>query len=647
MRVSITSLFIWLALIPAIGWSQKTSRFEGKIPLVNGDSAKVQYGYYESRGKHVLQGNYTLEASSSQQEDSITFEKIIWSGNFNKNKKEGAWNYQYQLHRVQIKEIEDFKPKTTLVSQYSILNSNYTEDVASGNWTFAKQSYLQGAKTATLEEASFQFTNGVLSDGFEWMEYTPPPTGIKGKFDAKGFLHDLWEFTYMEDSVMMYEVRVYEHGFLLSLLKTERNKGDTLQNILYQDALNTLKELKATDAIGPIKIKPELHPLLFDIGYHQNSDELIAQQKGNMLLRSSIRQLLQLDTTFRDPTRRFYGSARFSYPVTKNDQANLAIIKVRLDSIQTNLESIRDRNFLELNNQYSDSLAWGIHFINQYTARLDSLYSMVAFMQGPTYHTVDPAVYIRHHARFLNHHDSIPYTFNNEDRFHIISYTTDSIASIPALMQRFEEEKVLVKKIVDNINIELKTVLKSYQLQKLDSIILNTQHQVTEEYSQVSNPVVKPVIEKFKNRFLLTEFNKMTREYSISNTFEEKLATGYDILNMLNALKDFPERIEQIYVLRDSIDNLYTEKRLDPYTFTYVDIKVKKRLYEKVADELFLEMINAALEAGKIENVEKMLTDVEHLQERLIELRFQKTVALEKQIKPKSTPEEIRKLIGI
>ena len=78
-----------------------------------------------------------------------------------------------------------------------------------------------------------------------------------------------------------------------------------------------------------------------------------------------------------------------------------------------------------------------------------------------------------------------------------------------------------------------------------------------------------------------------------------------------------------------------------------MDIKVKKRLYEKVANELFSEMMEEAIASVKIDTTEKILTDVEHLQKRLIELRFQKTVELEKQLKPKSTPEEIRKLIGI
>lgn len=637
-------LIFLLGFTPFIGVSQKISRFEGKVPLVNGDSAEVRYGYYESRGQRVLQGNYQFEATSSQQEDSITFEKIIWSGAFNKNKKEGPWNYQYQNHHVKIDEIEEFKPRSTLTSQYSILDARYDEGLATGKWTFSKNAYVQGVKTSTLEEASFAFNKGVLSDVFEWIDYKGTSTKVKGKFDENGFLHEVWEFTYPEDSITVRETRVYEHGFLLTLVKAT-STGDTLNSIVYQDVFNTLKLLPENQE--EVSIHSQLHPLLFDMGYHADAGELTLQKRGNALLQNSVREFLFLDTAFRETTKRVYGSARFQYLVTKKDVSDLSVIRKCLDSIQTDLASIKNKNFFELSNQHSDSLAWKYEFVQRYSSRLKSLLEMADFMETPAYRFTDPGIYLNHYAGFLHATDSIRYNFADEAKLRIIPYAHHSITSVTDLKNRVEEEMLLVRQIVTDINVELKTVLQSYQLQKLDSIILDTKAEVEDWYDHVTDPLVTPYLEIFRRRFLTSDFNRMKREYANSSTFDDKLGAGYDILNFLGSLKEFPVRLEYIYQMRDSIAMAYTESRLDPYTFNYIDIKVKRRLYEKAAEELFLWMMKNMSEALKVEEVEEHLTAVEQLQKRLLKLRTENTVQIEKQIRPKSTPDEIRKIIGV
>lgn len=644
MRGSIVFLIFLLGFTPYLGWSQKISRFEGKVPLVNGDSAEVRYGYYESRGQRLFQGNYQLAATSSQQEDSITFEKIIWSGGFNKNRKEGAWNYQYQNHHVKIDEIEEFKPRSTLTSQYSILDARYSEGLATGKWTFSKNAYVQGTKTATLEEASFGFNKGVLSDVFEWVKYKDTGTKVKGKFDENGFLHEVWEFNYREDSVTVHETRVYEHGFLLTLVKAN-STGDTLTSLVFQDVFNTLKS--SADNQEAVEIHSQLYPLLFDMGYHPESRELTLQKKGNALLQNSVREVLFLDTAFRETTNRIYGSARFRFPVVKKDVADISMIRKYLDSLQTDLSSIKSKNFFELSNQHSDSLAWKYEFVQRYSTRLNSLLEMAAFMSTAAYRFTDPVIYLTHHAAFLRAADTVRYNFADETKQRIIPYTHYSIASVSDFKHRVEEEMELVRKIVSDVNVELKTVLQSYQLQKLDSIILEKKGEVEEWYDHVSDPLVTPFIETFRKRFLASEFNRMKREYANSATFDDKLGWGYDILNFLGALKEFPVRLERIYSMRDSIAQAYTESKLDPYTFNYIETKVKRRLYEKAAEELFLWMMRNMAEALQVEDVETLLTDIEQLQKRLLELRTENTVQLEKQIRPKSTPEEIKKIIGV
>src|SRR5690606_25292057 len=138
-----------------------------------------------------------------------------------------------------------------------------------------------------------------------------------------------------------------------------------------------------------------------------------------------------------------------------------------------------------------------------------------------------------------------------------------------------------------------------------------------------------------------------THDYSTRTSFDEKLEAGYDILNFLAVLQTYPETFTQIYHMRDSIADLYTVSQLDPYTFTYVDVKVKKKLYEKAADELFNHLMTGITRATSLDQIAQQIVAVKRLQSLLVQLRMQNTTKIESQIKSKSTPPEIRQLLGV
>src|SRR5690606_6349167 len=177
------------------------------------------------------------------------------------------------------------------------------------------------------------------------------------------------------------------------------------------------------------------------------------------------------------------------------------------------------------------------------------------------------------------------------------------VATLNDFKRRVLEEMMMVKRMVHYVETELKTVLQSYQLQRLDSIIVNLRDEVETYYSEAEHQDVKALTDIFKRRFLNVEFNRMTHDYSTRTSFDEKLEAGYDILNFLAVLQTYPEAFTQIYHMRDSIADLYTVSQLDPYTFTYVDVKVKKKLYEKAAEELFNHLMAGITRATSLDQV--------------------------------------------
>lgn len=641
------TLLIFLSTLSSGAYAQKISQYQGKVPLVSGDSATVQYEYYESRGNRILQGNYQLSATTSRQQDSLSFEKILWKGAFNKNAKQGDWDYQYQQHKVWVSDVSEFNVKTSLTSEFSSLDALYKEGKPDGKWTFTQNVFEQGERKAMLAEGSLRFSNGVLVDAFQFTSRKSElPVVIRGRFDDAGFLHDAWRLDYWQDSIRVQEIRVYDHGFLLSLVKTKREDNDTIQWIVFEDVVSKLQELK-DESDSNFDRDTSLHELPFDVGYDASSPEIESQQTGNEVLQTAIREFLFLDTAFRNQQKSVFGTARFRFPGSASDKPDIDQLRIVLDSITFNLGRVRNKNFFELSNQQSDSLAWSYEFLKNYPLKLRKLYDIAVFVSSSEFQWVDPQIYFSQRSSLWPAQDSIHYTYNDHVNVKVLPYKQNAVTNVASFRKRIEEERDQVDRVVRYVNEALKTVLQSFQLQKLDSIILNVKAEIDNQYEQIKVAEVQYYTSIFNRRFLNTEFNHLKRGYTASNDFEEKLAIGYDILSFLDVVQSFPEKLGNILSMRDSIDVLYTESRLDPYTFTYVDTKLKRRLYEKVAEELFLSMMENITDTAKAEAVEQQLADVEALQKLLIRFRTQNTTQLEKQIKPKASPEEIRKLIGL
>ena len=324
--------------------AQKTSRFEGFIPMINGDSAAVRYDYYNNRGQRYLQGPFQLEAKSTPLQDSLTFEKLIWKGSFTKNMKDGDWEYQIQQHEVKINEIENFLVKSTLLSHYNTLKAHYEIGIPQGKWTFERTAYDQGIKKETKKEGSFQFKDGKLTGQLEMKLNEPQQAKVQGEFDDQGFMHGLWAISYKQDTLSVYETRQYEHGFLLSLLKTTQATGDTLRFVAYQDVIENLKAVQQGEAGNLITISKKHFPITFDQGYRKTSKELTAQRHANSIITYSMQEMLSLDTTYRNPTNTIYGTARFQYAQPKEELEALSSVEMRVDSIEATLDKIKNKN---------------------------------------------------------------------------------------------------------------------------------------------------------------------------------------------------------------------------------------------------------------------------------------------------------------
>jgi hypothetical protein len=625
-------------------YAQKTKEFQGNVVLENGDSANVVYTYLENKGKRTLQGDFTLKSARLMAHDSIQYLTGSWKGSFDKGLKNGNWIYTADNHLINIKGVKDFNVLSSLKTISSELRASYNRGIPEGTWEYNQNSFLKGENARSIATAKLQFSKGMLSGKVAArIEDRSYPIIIRGQVNENGFLHGSWSLNYKQDSIAVQETRIYENGFLLDLLRLSVNNSiDTLSHIQWDQVREALANKDQN-----LTIYPEKFPLLFDIGYAENAPEIVEQEIGNEIMRNILRDMLFLDTAFVNNPPRILGTARFLYKMDKEETTLISSMSSYPDTAQHILQQIRNKKFFELNNQRSDTLAWSYDYLKKYSQKLVAWQKVITFIRGEAYPFVDPAIYFAQQIPFLKPVDTLYYNYDGESKRKVINYSVNTIHNIKTLHARMLEEEKLIKEIVQQCNVALDKVLKSDKLDKMETILLTAFKEVEEEYAIEEKDPAGLLIHAWRKQFLDIEFNKRKHNYTSSDNYDEKESLLYENLNFLSDLKPLPKRIQRIYEVRDSIDQLYTQSKLDPYTFNTVETKVKRKLYDKVAVELFDYLQKGLTIEKELEQLTNRLTQVELLQQRLFQFRDTNTTALERQLKSKTEPEEVKTIIQI
>ncbi len=626
-------------------YAQKIQAYQGSMVLESGDSARVTYTYIESKGKRTLQGDFTLKSEKVLANDDIQYLTNTWQGSFEKGLKQGNWSYTADNHLINIKGVKEFNVVSSLQTTSSVLRASYDMGMPNGLWEYNKKRYFKGENPRVLATAKLQFNRGVLSGKvLARIEDDNFPVDIQGQVNENGFLHGTWLLNYKQDSIQVQESRLYENGFLLDLVRTTKNKSnDTLSYISWDHVKEALQNSKDRD----FTIYPEKFPLLFDVGYAANAPEIVEQEIGNEIMRTILRDMLYLDTSFVKNPPRILGTARFKYKSNKQESALMTAMKAYPDTIQKVLQQIRNKKFFELNNQRSDTLAWSYEYLKNYNQKLTDWQEVITFINSDAYPFVNPAIYFEQQIPFLKSADTLRYNYDGENKTKIIQYTQQSIKNVASLYGRMREEETLIREIVQQCNSALDKVLKSDKLDRMETILLTAFKEVEEEYAITHKEVSGLLIQNWRQQFLDNEFNKRKHNYTSSNSYEEKESLLYENLNFLSDLKPLPKRIQKIYYVKDSIDQLYTQSKLDPYTFNTVETKVKRKLYDKLAIELFDYLQKGLATEKELVELIRRLDQVELLQQRLFQFRDTNTAALERQLKPKTEVQEVMAIIQI
>lgn len=140
--------------------------------------------------------------------------------------------------------------------------------------------------------------------------------------------------------------------------------------------------------------------------------------------------------------------------------------------------------------------------------------------------------------------------------------------------------------------------------------------------------------------------NELSR-YSRVDERAEKAQHAEELMRCLGEIQKLAESMADIPQQKEEVENTYTRKVWNPYTYTHMSEKVKTRILEAYSEILLPHFLGQVASTTSCEEIPRHQGQFRELYERMLELRVQNTNKIERRLKRLQVPEEILELFGL
>jgi hypothetical protein len=282
-------------------------------------------------------------------------------GNNHQNLPDGEWKINFQHYDIEEPVIlrgKQMRFGHTLNGRNEIYAVNWVQGKYKGTFEYRRREIAAGVLQKEVIPVSIVFENDTLKGAFHIdFEHVK----ITGETDSDGFLDGYLCLEYQQDSLLVAETRSYTNGFLTNLLKTNRQTGDTLANIVFMEVLQRLQSLRLKKEGNNHKISNEWFGIDFNAGYSEDSPKMTNQRAANLILMQNLAfcdsLYSLLDSSYKHKTI-FKLTRRFEYAYPEYEDSLIAELQPKTKKLQEDMQAILQRPNLLLRKQTSDSLAF-------------------------------------------------------------------------------------------------------------------------------------------------------------------------------------------------------------------------------------------------------------------------------------------------
>ncbi len=656
MAKKLTAVFIFL-LSAQFLYSQEVRTYNGGFTF-KGLRGTAELNYtLDPNLEPILNGPFSFSYTKMDSLQAGLFRKLLADGTYEDDQKTGNWSYQQETYEVSINDIQNKEIKASLSSNMIDLQAGYNRGTLRGPWDYSERKLQDEEYINIFEAKGINFENDSLRGKVNFISENPErPYQISGEVSKKGLMIGTWEFVYTLDSnLTIKETRRYERGFLIGLSKVNNQTNEKLDEVVFFNAIEKLDSLNQGLDVD-YRVADEAFGLIFNNGYVENSEEFQEQYLGAFFLEDALSRVLQFEDDFFSDEDRLskypLSTRRFVYPISEDEQSRYDEIIRLYDQMKSETDQKALIDFLSLNKNTSDSLAFSDAYFDYLSGKIENYESVIALLRNGDIKYFDTENYLRDGLNFLQTEEEITYSFNTETQSKTLQFPTigdqknlarDLLAHIVAEWKTF--------RIVDDF-IQKKQVnfRQTNELDVLEERILQEQGRVNELKDSLI-PISErheALLDSVYRNLSVDNYQTLLNQYNETEGFLDKAELGDEIIELFLFLEKTLPELAGYDSLPNTLSLEFTEKTLDPFTFE-TDFAVLRQPGLIQAATIILDYeLEFIMHSDDFREVQSHLLNLDALESRIMDLKGRNTKRLERNIrKVGDNVNQLKKLLSI
>lgn len=234
----------------------------------NGLKGEGVFEFIQGKNQEVIKhGNFQFSRKQIDSLDNSIFYSTEVIGQYQNDLKSGIWEYGDERHVVELKGVDNFKVLTDLTSDQFKLKSSYSLGFPDGRWTFVQNEFSDGKLKPKAQAEEIGFKKGDIVGKFQYKEFSGNRTHfIRGELLEGGLMDGEWTLVYEDQDRFVSEIRKYEKGFLLGLVKRNLDDDSLIEELVFFKTIDKLKAVSNSENSG-FRIADEKFGIFFNDGF--------------------------------------------------------------------------------------------------------------------------------------------------------------------------------------------------------------------------------------------------------------------------------------------------------------------------------------------------------------------------------------------
>ncbi|WP_425636944.1 hypothetical protein ACPUEN_16215 [Algoriphagus yeomjeoni] len=605
----------------------------------------------------ILNGPFSFHYSKMDSLKSGLFIKLQARGSYEEDLKNGTWSYNQETHNISIQDILNREIQATLSSKLVELQAGYENGSLNGKWNYLEKKWENDEYINLFEAQGLTFRRDSLQGPVKLVSRNPEKQyQIYGEVNDEGLMEGNWSFFYPLDSTLsIHETRRYEKGFLIGLSKVNSLSNEILDEVVFYNAIVKLDSLNQGFEVD-YRVSNQAFGLIFNDGYTEDSDEFREQYLGTSLLQDALSRVLQFEEGFLSEEGRLkkypLSTRRFVYAVSKQDQLRYDQIIDYFDRLKAQSSQKALQDFLSLNQNTSDSLAFTAAYLKYLSAKIKSYEQVIELLRNGEIKYFDTENYLQDGLNFLHPKEEITYTYKTDLNQKTLEFPAlseqkklgiDLLAHIKAEWEIFEQTQAFIQQ--QQIDFRQTSELDVLEERILTERLLEDK---IKDSITITSDRHQALIDSVHKNLSIDNYQRLLDKYNETEGFLKKAEIGDEILELFLFVEEKLPELSRYENLATILRREFTTKTLDPFTFETEFEYLQQPDLIQAAEAIIDYEIDLIMHSQDFREVQFHLINLDALESRLLELEGKNTKRLERNIRKVSgNINQLKKLLSI